>query len=385
VKKLDATYINTANKIKVLDLIRSSEVISRAELSKRANLSAPTITRIVAGLVNRDRIVEEVGTGASSGGRPPELVRFAGSDKFVIGIDLGRTHLDAIISDLNARVATEIRIPTFAESGYEEVIGRTSLLIRDIVDRSGLPATRILGVGMAVAGLVDRPDVPYPMVFDNVTRVMALGEVHFGIGQKYRDFVCINVGYGIGAGVVTGGQPFFGAHGMSGEFGHIVVDPGSPVRCLCGNQGCLEALASGRGISIAAQERLARGEKSALGAAYGADPASITARAVAEAASDGDTVATEVLTRAAEYLGLGIVNLVNLFDPEAIVIGGGVAEAGPVFLDTVRDVVSKRSLSSHARQLSVMKSSFGSRSAVMGAISLVLDRVLSFQMQGIDP
>jgi len=146
------------------------------------------------------------------------------------------------------------------------VIARTSLLIHDLVDRSGIPSSKILGIGMAVAGLVDRqrrvieysPDfgwhdadiiadlrktVPFPIVFDNVTRVMAIGELHFGLGRTSDTFVCINVGYGIGAGVISEGKPFFGARGMSGEFGHIVVDPFSDARCMCGNKGCLEALA----------------------------------------------------------------------------------------------------------------------------------------------
>ncbi|TFH05131.1 MAG: ROK family transcriptional regulator, partial [Spirochaetales bacterium] len=278
--KLDATFINTTNKIKVLDIIRNSDFVSRAELVKRSHLSAPTITRIVDSLINQEKMVEEVGTGTSEGGRPPSLIRFSGSDKYVIGIDLGTTHIDGIVANLDAEVVTEMRIPTFVESGYHEVIGRTALLIRDLVDRSGVPAEKILGVGMAVAGLVDRkrkivefsPDfgwhqvdiisdlrveVPYPIVFDNVTRVMALGELHYGHGHQYESFICINVGYGIGAGVISEGKPFYGAHGMSGEFGHTVVDPYSDARCLCGNTGCLEALASGRGISMAAQRSLA--------------------------------------------------------------------------------------------------------------------------------
>ena len=403
-QRQDVTQTNLANKIRVLDIIRNEEFVSRAELVKKAHLSAPTITRIVDSLINSEKIVEEIGIGSSEGGRPPKLVRFSGADKYVIGIDLGTTHIDGIVANLDAEVRSEMRIPTFVEAGYDEVIGRTALLVRDLVDRSGIPSDQILGIGMAVAGLVDvkrriveyspdfgwrdadiikdlRRNVPFPVVFDNVTRVMSLGELHYGLGQQTDSFICINVGYGIGAGVIADGKPFFGAHGMSGEFGHMVADPYSDSRCMCGNTGCLEAVASGRGISMTAQKRLAAGEKSVLSDAFRADPSSITARTVANAAADGDDVAADVIKTAGRYLGLGIVNLVNLFDPHAIVIGGGVAQAGSLLFSTIRTVVEERSLSRHSREIEIHPATFGTRASVMGAVSLVLDEVLSLRFR----
>jgi glucokinase-like ROK family protein len=402
--KLNAIYTNTTNKIKVLDLIRNSTVISRADLVRKTHLSAPTITRIVDSLINREQIVENVGTGNSAGGRPPSLIRFSGSEKFVIGIDLGATHVDGIIANLTADIISEIRIPTLMNGGYNEVIHITAQLISDLVERSGIQSSKILGIGMAVAGLVNRkrkivevsPDfgwhdvdivadlqnsVPYSVVIDNVTRVAALGELHFGHGKKYNNFVFINVGYGIGAGVIVDGKPYIGAHGTSGEFGHIVIDPHSTARCLCGETGCLEALASGRGIAMAAQQRLRGGEESVLSDLFGADPSYISARAVADAAADGDELSLSVLQSAFRYLGLGVVNLVNLFDPDAIIIGGGVAESGELLFETIQEVVSERSLSRHSRELKIVPASFGLKASVMGAVSLVLGEVLSFRMK----
>ena len=400
--KLDATYINTANKIKVLQTIRGSDAVSRADLAKLTGLSAPTITRIVESLITTGGLVQDIGTGSSESGRPPNLVRFSGSDKYVVGIDLGTTHIDGVVANLDAELVTEMRIPALVEAGYEAVIERTSALVRDLIDASGVPMNRVLGVGMAVAGLVDlernvveySPDfgwrdadvvadmqrsVPFPVVFDNVSRVMALGERAFGSGRETDTFICINVGYGIGAGIITNGLPYAGAHGMSGEFGHIVVDPHSDARCMCGNRGCLEALASGRGISMAAQQRLAAGTPSMLASDYRSDPSSITARAVAQAAGSGDELCAQVMGSAARYLGLGIVTLVNLFDPSLIVIGGGVASAGERFLEVVRSTVADRSLSRHARNLEIVPSSFGAKAAVLGAVSLILERVLSLE------
>jgi len=172
---------------------------------------------------------------------------------------------------------------------------------------------------------------------------------------------------------------------MSGEFGHIVVDPHADARCMCGNKGCLEALASGRGISMAAQQQLAAGAPSMLSSDYNSDPSSITARVVARAAEAGDELATDVMRSAARYLGLGIVTLVNLFDPSFISIGGGVASAGEWFLDIVRSTVSSRSLSRHSRELRIAASSFGRKAAVLGAVSLVLERVLRLEPRFIAP
>ena len=402
--KLDASYINKTNKIKVLDIIRNSSTISRAEITKKAGLSAPTITRIVDALINQDRVVEEVGIGDSDGGRPPSLIRFSGAEKYVIGIDLGTTHIEGILANLNADIIVEMRIPTFVDSGYEKVMNRTSVLINDLVEQSGIGLENILGVGMAVAGLVDRdkkivefsPDfgwhdvdvgidihreISLPIVFDNVTRVMAMGELHFGFGRSVNNFICVNIGYGIGAGIILDGIPFFGTHGMSGEFGHTIIDSASEVRCMCGNTGCLEALASGHGIALAAQRGLARGEKSVLTDRRVGSDDTISAEAVANAAADGDGFALSVINTAARQIGLGIANLINLFDPEAIIIGGGVASSGPLLFDTVQQVVSERSLSRHSKTISITQSSFGSRASVMGAISRILSEVLNLNIR----
>jgi glucokinase-like ROK family protein len=319
-----------------------------------------------------------------------------------VGIDLGTTHIHGLVASLDAGIVNEMEVPTEVGLGYGHVLRATATLIRDLVAASGVSEKRIVGVGMAVAGLVDRdrnvvefsPDfgwrdadiisdlrdqVPYPIVFDNVSRVMAIGE--WKLGDRHRDgtFVCINVGYGIGAGIMIDRVPLAGAHGMSGEFGHIVVDPDSEIRCMCGNSGCLEALASGRAIAEAARDRIASGERSTLALAYRTDHQLVTARAVAEAAYAGDDLAADVLESAARYLGLGIVTLINLFDPSSIVVGGGVAEAGDLFFETVRETVASRSLSRHSRELPISPSSFGPRAAVLGAVSLVLERVLALE------
>jgi predicted NBD/HSP70 family sugar kinase len=187
----------------------------------------------------------------------------------------------------------------------------------------------------------------------------------------------VNVGYGIGAGIIINGQPLYGAKGMAGEFGHITLEKDSKIQCYCGNFGCLEALSSGNGIARAARLELEKGAKSILRDMCNDNLDNLTAEMVADAAKKGDALAWNVFHRAAEYLGIGISALINLFNPEAIVIGGGVTMAGDILFDTVRKTVKARALSKISHEVEILPATFGLKAAVMGAVSLILQKVLN--------
>ena len=275
----NARLISELNKVKVTNLVRDNDGISRADLAKRSGLSAPTISRIIDGLI-RERLVTEIGAGVSHGGRRPTLLKFSGIDSYIIGIDLGTTNIYGVLTDLDAKVIAEVRMPTRVDRGFDRVMERTSEVIVALRGHLGNRKGRICGIGLAVAGLINRdreivefsPDFHWhdvdvraalsrshsdiPIIFDNVTRVMALGEIWYGAGRNYQDFVMVNVGYGIGAGVIIRGTPLYGSLGMAGEFGHITFEKDSDAQCECGNFGCLEALASGNAIAKAARKEL---------------------------------------------------------------------------------------------------------------------------------
>ncbi|UCD53243.1 MAG: ROK family transcriptional regulator [Phycisphaerales bacterium] len=399
----DYAYVRRLNQIKILNLIRDRKSISRAEIAKITGLSPPTVTRAVGELIEPRRLAVEVGEGKSQGGRPPVLIRFNGEQNLVIGVDLGTTHIYAVLSDLNGKIRSEMRIPTDVQTGAEGVLRRVENTIGRLVEDSSVDARRILGVGMAVAGLIDRdrkivtfsPDFGWkdvdvrgalkngcnmPIIFDNVTRVMALGELWYGVGKRFRDFVCINVGYGIGSGIIIDGKPLHGAEGFAGEFGHFPLDKDSSVRCKCGNYGCLEALASGRAIGAAAQNALATGRASILRDMCHNDLTTVDAEMVAAAAQQEDPVASEVFGRAMEYLGTGIAGLINLLNPQAVVIGGGVSQAGDSFFSSIREQVARRVMNKHGASAKILPVTLGMRSTVMGAVSLILNEVLSLNL-----
>jgi glucokinase-like ROK family protein len=400
----NAKLISELNKVKITNLVRDSDGISRADLAMRSGLSAPTISRIIEGLI-REGLVSEIGAGVSRGGRKPTLLRFSGIDSFIVGIDLGTTNIYGVLTDLDANIIEEIKTPTQVEGGFDRVMERTSEVISELRGRLGGRKGRVCGIGLAIAGLINRereivefspdfhwhdvdvraalslqhPDVP--IIFDNVTRIMALGEIWYGAGRNYQDFVMVNIGYGIGAGVIIRGTPLYGSRGLAGEFGHITFDKDSDAQCECGNFGCLEALASGNAIAKAARKELERGAASDLLKACDGDPSRLTAEMVAQSAKRGDQVAWKVFDRAAEYIGIGIAGLINLHNPEAVFIGGGVAQAGDILFDRVRKTVHARALKKTSSNVSILPATFGLKSAVMGAVSLILSGVVNLNVE----
>ncbi len=399
----NSKYILRVNKRKILNLIYNSKSISRAEVTKISGISAPTVSRIVDTFID-ERLVEEIGMGQSTGGRRPKLLRMAASDNYIIGIDLGTTNIYGILADLNANLIHEEKRPTKLEEGFYSIMEQTSEIIAILGQKASEKRKRLCGIGMAVAGLINKhrnivefsPNFHWhdvdivgnlgqkfniPIYFDNVTRVMALGELCYGIGKQCKNFVFINIGYGIGAGIILDGQPLLGSVGMAGEFGHITVEKDSQTQCDCGNFGCLEALASGQGIARSAREELKKGAQSILLEMCGGDLQKLTAEMVASAAKKGDVLAWNIFSRAAEYIGLGISALINLFNPEAVVLGGGVVQAGEILFDNVRKTINARALNRSARGVPLLPATFGLKAAAMGAVSLVMSKLLNLELE----
>ncbi len=404
----NASYVNHLNKVKVLDVIRRARAISRAEIVRATGLSAPTVTRVVESLISEERLVRETGPGASKdirAGRRPSIVEFSGTDNAVIGLDVGATSIRGILCDLNMQVLCRRELPTQVDRGVETILDSIARIVHEMLAEAVSLEKRVHGVGIAVAGLVDRqsgvvvfsPDFGWedapvyaalterldcPLIIDNVNRVMALGELWHGVGKRFKNFVCVNVGYGIGSGIILNGEPVYGNRGLAGEFGHIPMEKDSRVRCKCGNYGCLEALASGRAIALAAQQELGAGATSSLTDRCQGEIRAINTEMVAEAAKAGDDLARHVFENAAVYLGIGLAGLINLLSPEAVVIGGGVAEAGDVLFDTVRETVQRRTMKGHATGVEIGKVTFGLDATVIGAASLILNEVMRLKTVG---
>jgi glucokinase-like ROK family protein len=398
--RVDSKEMNKMNKSKVLKLIRDGGIISNREIIKQTSLTAPSVSRLVNQLINDEGLVRHVGIGESKGGRPPVIYEFNGAEKFIIGIDVGATYIRAVLANLNAEILSEIQVLTEKEKGYHAVIKKLTDLINRLRNRQGNDSKNIVGIGIGVAGLIDKkkqnvnfsPDFQWenvnlyedlcgisdiPIFLDNSTRLMALGEQGYGIGKHCGNFIVVNVGYGIAAGIVQDGKTISGSFGHSGEFGHMTINPESEIVCECGQKGCIEALASGRRIAEMGRERV--GESNILKYLFNNDIHKIDAKMIADSARSGDVVADEILNKAIDNLCIGIRNLVNLLDPEMILIGGGVSLNGEIFFGKVEKCMEGKLMRTKA-SVNIKPVTFGENATIIGALTLVLNKVLNFEL-----
>ena len=216
-----------------------------------------------------------------------------------------------------------------------------------------------------------RDALSIPTYLDNDANAAALGEHRFGAGRGTRHMIYVTVSTGIGGGLILDGRLYHGASGVGGEVGHISVLPHGPL-CGCGNRGCLEALASGTAIAREARERVNRGVPTLIAELAGGDPQQITARLVAEAAQRGDPEAQTILHTAMDYLGIGMASLVNLFNPQMIVIGGGLSKLGETLFEPVRRAIRRHAFQAAAQDVQVVPARLGDQVGVLGAAAVAL-------------
>ncbi|MEI6139960.1 MAG: ROK family transcriptional regulator [Mariniphaga sp.] len=383
------------NKIKVLQIIRNEKEITRSEIIRMSGLSAPTVTRIVESLVNLNLIQTE-GLGSSIGGRPPQLIRFRSKENYVIGIDLGATFIRSALSNLDGEFIFEVHVPTNLKKGFDGVMEQVGELIGKLSERARQNSLPLWGIGIAVCGMVNKNTgiVEYSPIFGwenvtvqeallkytnlniaigNVTHLIALGELLYGVGKQFKNFICLNLGYGIGSGIIIDSKLFSGTDGIAGEVGHIVLDKNCNRKGLEGLCGTLEALASGYGLADIARENAKLDSDSVL---HVFDPEEIDAKIVFEAASNGDRLANEIIDGAAGYLSIGIDTLIKLFNTECVVLAGGLVQNGDSIIEKIRLQVAEYSLSGVSRSVPIVKAGFGVNAALMGSFSLILERIL---------
>ena len=373
-----SSTIRDINRQFVLNYIRDREPISRAEIARSTELQRSTVSTIVEELKD-EGLIEEIGAGASTGGRRPTLLRLRAAGATAIGVDITPSATTIVTSDLVGRVIARERFLNSPrpEELAAQVIGR----LREIAARAHQGA--IAGVGVSLPGLVDTGTgraiyIPYfrwrdwPIAeeieratglkarVDNDANAAALAELWFGRPEvsEARDFIIALVAEGIGTGIVFDGQIYRGERGAAGEFGHMIVAQNAPVACSCGNRDCWEAFASERAA-------VARYLSNRGGAA-----APVPFSEVVERALGGEQAAIDALTETAHYLGIGISNLIVGLSPEAVVVGGQITRAWPIIAPSLEETIS-RSIRRGLPSARIVASTLN-EPTMMGAISLVL-------------
>ena len=392
--------VKNINKHTVLDMIRFTPGgISRAELAQRMDLSRAAMTTIVNDLLEC-QIIRETESRNKHSGRPPIILEVNALRGNIVGIDIGASHLSIILSDFGSRIIDEIEIPFRVADGPEVCISQTDHLLDNLLKKNQLEIKNISAIGLGVPGPIDSaagmvyapPIMPgwdgypiqqnlekkwgLPISLNNDAELGALGEWAYGVGRGENFLAYIKVGSGIGAGLLLNGQIYSGATGSAGEIGHLTIEENGPL-CDCGNSGCLEALAGGKAIARQAREAVRKGQRTLL-SSIGPDE-SITARDVTSAARRGDLVSQNIIASAGRYLGIAIAGLVNLFNPQIVVVGGGVAQVGDLLLQPIRDTVMQRSLKASARTVkintAILRRHSSSMGAVVQALSIALHQV----------
>ena len=338
----------------------------------------------------RERDHSPAPTGGA--GRRPILLEIRPDGGFLIAVDLGVTNTSVVLYDLTSNVRARRTAPTPKGQGAAASIDMIHRFIDEVLSEAGVSSTRVAGVGLGVPGLVDSVggvsrishnlgwrDVPFrrileerlnmPVFVENVIRMTTLAEKWLGAGKDVSDLICIGIGSGLGAGVVVDDKLYRGPGQGAGEIGHTVVLPGGPL-CRCGKRGCLEALVTGPGIVARARARLKSGEASVLQTLPPRALAALSAKEIAAYAQDGDELCRQVFWETGVYLGLGISNMINLFDIPFVIIGGGIAQAGDLLFEPVVETVREHTYAVAPDQVKIVPRDLGSDASLLGAALL---------------
>ncbi|WP_147804418.1 ROK family transcriptional regulator [Alkalicoccus halolimnae] len=380
--------MKSLNRSLILNTIRQNGAISRSEIAKATKLTPPTVTNLVNELLE-ENLVYESSAGESKGGRKPILLKIKSDSRFIIGIDIGVRKMRIALSDMDARLLKQELIPmpgSLTKTTFLEFLQHhVGTFMRSIDERR----EKLIGIGAAMHGIVDHRtgnsihaptlgirNIPVkealeevsglPVRVENDAKAMALGEKWFGAGRNVDSFLCLNIGEGIGAGLVIDNTLFHGHNSLAGEIGHMMIEKDGPV-CSCGRSGCLQTFASGEAMRRRMKAKLETGAASSLKAADSPDGA-----AIFEAAEKGDELSREVLSETGDYLGTGLVNAVHFINPPLIILGGGVAKAGKYLLPSIKKVMKDRALSEEAGETEVEVSYLGEEGSLIGACTLIL-------------
>ncbi len=387
----DQTLVRELNRAILLSHLRRSAPQSRASLAALTGLNKATVSSLINELLEH-KLVCELGLADSSGGRRATLLDLNPHAGCLIGVEMSVDYVNAVLTDFRAEVQWRERAVLGGAADQATTVARTIAMIETARRAAEERGAQVLGVGLGVPGLVDVAsgrlvfgpnlgwyDVPirdllrerfsFPVFVDNDANASALGEWYFGSAQQVDNFVYLTANMGLGAGVMLGGQVHRGATGYAGEVGHTVIDPDGPP-CGCGSRGCWETLAGQRALV----RRVATGWHDSGEAAAGGE---INMECILQAAGAGDPVVLAALEETARYLGLGIANLLNTFNPSEVVLGGVLSTAADYLLPGIERAIAAHALRWPRQSARLCVSAFRFDACAMGGVALVLQHLVS--------
>ncbi|GAB7387003.1 xylose repressor [Bacillaceae bacterium] len=382
----DQFLVKKINKSIVLETIKNKSPLSRAQISEITGLNKGTVSALVNELIDED-LVYEIGPGQSSGGRRPVLLLFNKNAGHAIGVDLGVNYILAVLTNLQGEVLEERTVP-LNSLAYDSVLETLKQTLRELVASAPLSTYGITGIGVGVPGIVDdqgkilfAPNLHWkdinlkaaleetfnvPVTIDNEANAGALGEKKFGAGKDVSNLIYVSAGIGIGTGIIINNELFRGAQGFSGEMGHTIIEVNGK-KCRCGNRGCWELYASENALLESVRSLFLPEEREQ---AYG--PSDLSIEDVRKWAENDDPRIINILTQVGEYLGIGLTNIINTFNPEAVIIGNRLTKLERWLANPLQRVVESRALPYHQKHLKIHFSNLGIYSSALGASSFAI-------------
>ena len=365
-----------------------------ADLGKELNFSVPTVTKMVGELIE-DGIVMDFGKMETPGGRRPNIYGLNQSSGYFIGVDISQKRVHIGLINFKGDLIDEQMDISFEEAHPHERFERLCEIIEDFMSHTVVPKDKILSIGINISGRVNPQtghsysffyfdERPITEIFeeklgidvsiDNDSRAMAYGEYIKGRVQAEKNIIYVNVGWGLGLGIIVNGQLYYGKSGFSGEFGHI-TDFENEILCHCGKKGCLETEASGSALYRKFLEKLHNGQSSLL-TQQKENEDEITLNDIIDVALQEDILAIELIEEVGNTLGKHVAGLINLFNPELVIIGGTLANAGDYLILPLRSAIKKYSLNLVNKDSSIKVSKLGDKAGLLGASLLARSKFI---------
>ncbi|MBB5633275.1 putative NBD/HSP70 family sugar kinase [Cryobacterium mesophilum] len=373
------TSLREANRARIVDAIKKHGGLTQVELAGVTGLSPATVSNIVKEL-SAGKVLHTTPTTQS--GRRAQYVTLAHALGLVAGVHFSTRHMRIALADVAHTVVAEHHLPLAKDHRADNELDRTTLLIADMLDNLKASMNEVLAVGIAIPAPMDRKTgtiahsgilrgwdgIPVaevmkrrlkrPVFVDNSANLGAFAELRIGAARGKSDAVYIDVGDGIGAGLVINGQVYRGFNGSAGEFGHTTIQENGPL-CRCGNRGCLEAIAGGYAIL------------ENLKPTHG----NLKLNDIVTKAMGGDAGCVRALAEAGRHIGVAAANLSNLFDPERLVVGGELSRAGEILIGPIRHALERSVIVDEDSMPDIVQGQLGARAATLGAVAFAIDRV----------
>ncbi|NYE09406.1 glucokinase-like ROK family protein [Bacillus niacini] len=368
------------NKALVLQLIMEKDPISRADIAQVSGLHKATVSSLVNELLEEELIFES-GPGESSGGRRPVILHFNKAAGYAVGIDIGVNYVLCVLTDLKGNILIE-KNQLVNRTPYPTILGIVQNMVQSLIDE--MPSSRygIVGIGVGVPGIVNKegcvllaPNLGWtniqlkmdlenlfqvPVIIENEANAGAFGEQQFGAGQDYQNIIYISAGIGIGVGIILNKELYQGKNGFSGEMGHMIIDiNGKP--CSCGSRGCWEAYASENALlEMANTDSL---------------------ESMIALAEDRNQTSHKLLGEIGTYLGYGINNIINTFNPDQVIIGNRLALAKQWIEEPIRTTIQNHTLAHHQKEMRIDFSKLGKYSTALGVSAFVVERFIKEEVK----